>query len=180
VNFILNPKSAILWVPLTVVSLLGLGALFSANDLAEANEKVIATQKALARADDCLWVDRIDEGHYYASREEKGGKLYETLLNDGTKICAPNGKTAQISGRVAAFVRQGDSVEINRKITERFGTDENGQTFIPPEFKAFRSTAFKSDPTKRPPAKAGKKQPSLFDWIFTNTNQTKPSSNTIK
>lgn len=180
-NFMLNPKSAVIGIPFAIVGLLGVGFLLSYPDLAQAKQKADRSQKALDRAESCSIVDRIHEGQYYASREIRSdGKTWETLLPDGVLLCSVDGTTAMINGKVATFIRKTTGGDMVKKLTDRFGVDENGQTLIPPEFKAAKSTVYTANFAKRPPATPGKKEPGLIDWLFPQKQSDKPTSASIK
>lgn len=180
-DFLTNPRSAVIGVPVVILGLLLTGFTLSYPDLAEAKLKVDRAQKAIDRAEGCSIVDRIHEGQYYASREVRAdGKTWETLLPDGTLICSVDGTTAMINGKVATFIRKASGSEMVKKFTERFGVDENNLTVIPPEFKAAKSTVYTANFAKRPAATPGKREPGLMDWLFPPKTPDKPTSATIK
>jgi hypothetical protein len=179
-NFLLNPHAAMVGIPLTIFGVLLTGFTFSYSDLAQAKQKADSAQKAIDRAENCSVVDRIYEGHYYAFREIRpDGKTWETLLSDGNLLCSLDGSTAMVNGKVAAFIRKTSGKEMVEKIKSRFGVDENGQTLIPREFKAAKSTLYAPDFAKRGPATPGKRSSSFLDWIFPSTPE-KPNSASIK
>lgn len=180
-NFLTNPKSAVVGIPVAIIGLIITGFTLSYPELAQAKLNADRAQKALDRAESCSVVDRIHEGQYYASREVRSdGKTWETLLPDGTLICSVDGTTAMINGKVATFIRKASGGDMVKKITDRFGVDENGQTLIPPEFKSAKSTVYVANFAKRPPAAPGKKEPGLMDWLFPTQRSDKPTSASIK
>lgn len=179
-NFLLNPKSAVIGIPVAIIGIIVAGFTLSYSDLAQAKQKADGAQKAIDRAENCSVVDRIYEGQYYASREIRSdGKTWETLLPDGTLICAVDGTTAMINGKVATFIRKASGSEMVKKFTDRFGIDENNQTLIPPEFKAAKSTVYTANFAKRGPATPGKRELGLLDWLFPSKFE-KPTSASIK
>lgn len=179
--FLTNPKSAVVGIPVAIIGLIITGFTLSYPELAQAKLNADRAQKALDRAESCSVVDRIHEGQYYASREVRpDGKTWETLLPDGNLICSVDGATAMINGGVATFIRKTSSTDMVKKFTSRFGVDENGQTIIPKEFKAAKSTIYVANFAKRPPAAPGKKEPGLMDWLFPTQRSDKPTSASIK
>jgi hypothetical protein len=168
-NLFKNPKHAALWVPVSAISLIGIGALLSWPQFSEAKARSVASETALRRGFSCLVLPkgRLIEGAYYVTTEAKpDGKTYETLIGDGVMVCDLTGGTAQMKAGTAAYFRRGDAKALTDTLTERFGVDEGGQLFIPDEVQIQASTVWKPDFSKRLRNKPQPKQEGAFDWLF--------------
>jgi len=178
VQWLLNPATAGAATIFLAAPVLAIGYAIDYPLIEGRKAGQAAQAKAQERVFDCrvLAEGSLQPGYFYVSRDmDAKGRVTETLLPNGEKICDRRGATASVKDKSAGFFRNLSTEQMAQSLAARFGADADGQPLIPTEALVYPSKHFKPNPAARPPAKVEENTPSQGFWgLFQSKKETKP------
>lgn len=162
-----NPATAGLASLALSAPIIGIGYAIDFPAIESSKAAQAASAKALQRIETCyvLAEGTLQPGQFYVTRDmDAKGRVSETLMPNGERICDRRGPTASIKEKAAAFMRQTSPEEMAKGLSDRFGVDADGQPQIPSEALVYPSKHYKANPAARPPAKVEENPPSNGIW----------------
>jgi hypothetical protein len=175
-QWLLNPATAGIATIFLAAPVLAIGYAIDYPLIESRKAGQVAQAKAMDRVNDCrvLAEGTLQPGYFYVSRDmDAKGRVSETLLPNGERICDRRGPTASVKDKSAGFFRSLSPDQMGQALATRFGIDGDGQPQIPPEALVYPSKYFKPNPAARPPAKVDVATPSQGFWgLFQSKKET--------